>query len=246
MRFRSILLIVGLDIIPLTIDWSQITGFLRSPLMTPFWAIGNIFVAFAFWIWIITPILHFTNTWYGNYMPISTSVSYDNTGQNYNVTKILNDQFEFDLSKYKAYSPLFLGTTFALAYGLTFASLTALLVHAYLFHGSQVWQQWKESLDQEEDIHMKLNRVYKEAPDWWYIALGVGTFAMALATCEGWDTKMVFHSLFLLIIALVGFDSINCDCLNILHSCRDYRSHLKLSTGAQRYRRIHRSIRASR
>ena len=90
---------------------------------------------------------------------------------------------------------MFLGTTFALVYGLSFASLTSLLVHVYLFHGTQIWQQWKESLDQEEDIHMKLNRAYKQAPDWWYIALGVATFAMSLATCEGWDTKMVFHLL---------------------------------------------------
>ena len=183
---------VGLDVIPLTIDWSQITGFLGSPLMTPFWAIGNVFVGFAFWIWIITPILHFTNTWYGKYMPISTSVSYDNTGHTYNVSKILNDHFDFDISKYEAYSPLFLGTTFALAYGLSFASLTALIVHIYLFHGSQIWQQFKESQDQEEDIHMRLNRAYRQAPDWWYIALGVATFAMAITTCEGWDTGMVF------------------------------------------------------
>jgi len=148
---------IGLDIIPLTIDWSQITGYLGSPLMTQFWAIGNTFVGFAFWIWIITPILQFTNIWYGKYMPISTSVSYDNTGRIYNVTKILNDHFDFDISKYKAYSPLFLGTPFALGYGLSFASLTALLVHVYLFHGSNIWQQFTTSLDEEEDIHMRPN-----------------------------------------------------------------------------------------
>ena len=115
---------IGLDIIPLTLDWSQITGYLSSPLMTPFWAIANVFVGFVFWIWFLTPILHFTNVWYGKYMPISTSVSYDNTGSKYNFTKILNDQFEFDLAKYKSYSSLFLGTTFALSYGLSFASLS--------------------------------------------------------------------------------------------------------------------------
>jgi hypothetical protein len=92
---------IGLDIIPLTLDWSQITGYLSSPLMTPFWAIANVFVGFVFWIWFLTPILHFTNVWYGKYMPISTSVSYDNTGRKYNFTNILNDQFEFDLAKYK-------------------------------------------------------------------------------------------------------------------------------------------------
>jgi len=159
--------------------------------MTPFWAIGNIFFGFAFWIWFITPIIHFTNVWYGKYMPISTPASYDNTGANYNVSRILNPDFEFDLAKYKAYSPLFLGTTFALAYGQSFASITSVLVHVYLYHGSEIWGQFKESLDQDEDVHMKLNRVYHQAPDWWYVVLGVVTFAISIAACEAWETRMV-------------------------------------------------------
>jgi hypothetical protein len=40
--------------------------------------------------------------------------------------------------------------------------------------------------------HMKLSRAYRQAPDWWYIALGAGMFAMALDVCEGWDTRMVY------------------------------------------------------
>ena len=159
--------------------------------MTPFWAIANVFVGFVFWIWIVSPALHFSNVWYGKYMPVSTPVSYDNTGAEYNVTNILDSAFHFDLAKYKAYSPLFLGTTFALAYGLSFASITCVLVHTYLFYGAEIWRQFKESLNQEDDIHMKLNKVYKQAPDWWYAALGLVMFGVAIGTCEGWDTQMV-------------------------------------------------------
>lgn len=182
---------VGLAVIPLTLDWSQVSGYLLSPLMTPFWAIGNVFVAFAFWIWFITPILHFTNVWYGKYMPISTSISYDNTGSKYKVSRVLNDKFQFDLAKYKAYSPLFLGTTFALAYGLLFGAISSVLVHTYLWYGDEIWRQFKESLNQEDDIHMKLNKAYRQAPDWWYLVLGLVVVAMAIGVCEGWDTQMV-------------------------------------------------------
>jgi len=125
-------------------------------------------------------------------MPISTPRSYDNTGAPYNVSRVLNEQFEFDLGKYKAYSPLFLGTTFALAYGQSFASITSVLVHVYLYHGSEIWYQFRESLNQDEDIHMRLNRVYRQAPDWWYLVLGIVTFAMSVAACEAWETRMVF------------------------------------------------------
>lgn len=159
--------------------------------MTPFWAIGNIFIAFAFWIWFVTPILHFTNVWYGKYMPISTPVSYDNTGNRYKVANVLNGNFEFDLAKYKEYSPLFLGTTFALAYGQSFASITSILVYTYLFHGENIWRQFKQSLEEDEDIHAKLNKAYRQVPEWWYMALGLGMLAMAFAVCEGWPTFMV-------------------------------------------------------
>lgn len=60
-------------------------------------------------------------------MPISSTGSFDNTGNPYNVTQILTPQATFDPEKYKTYSPLFLSTTFALSYGLSFASVTGAL-----------------------------------------------------------------------------------------------------------------------
>jgi OPT oligopeptide transporter protein len=230
---------VGLDVLPITFDWAQITGFLLSPLMTPFWAIGNIVFGFAFWIWFITPILHFTNVWYGKYLPISTPGSYDNTGANYNVSRILNPAFEFDLAKYKAYSPLFLGTTFALAYGQSFASITSVLVHVYLFHGSEIWAQFKQSLDQDEDIHMKLNRVYRQAPDWWYLALGVVTFAMSVVACEAWETRLVSDSLDVADSALVGGCPRNRFGASLFRSHRCHPGHLQLSARIECSNRVY-------
>ncbi len=57
-------------------------------------------------------------------MPISSTGSFDNTGNAYDVTRILTPEGTFDPDKYKAYSTLFLSTTFALSYGLSFASVT--------------------------------------------------------------------------------------------------------------------------
>ena len=50
--------------------------------------------------------------------------SFDNTGGSYDVTRILSNGTVFDQAKYEAYSPLFLSTTFAISYGLSFASIT--------------------------------------------------------------------------------------------------------------------------
>ena len=62
-------------------------------------------------------------------------------------------------------------TTFALAYGLSFATITSLIVYTYLHHGTTIWKQYRNSSEEEPDIHMKLMRKYKEAPTWWYMSL---------------------------------------------------------------------------
>ena len=61
---------------------------------------------------------------------ISSRGSYTNTGLPYDVTRIVNADATFNEEEYKNYSPLFLSTTFAISYGLSFASITATLTHA--------------------------------------------------------------------------------------------------------------------
>ena len=73
-----------------TFDWSQIVV-LGSPLASPWWSEANALIGFVGFFWILTPILHYSNVWSGKYLPISSSYSYDNTGQIYNVSKIIND-----------------------------------------------------------------------------------------------------------------------------------------------------------
>ena len=62
-------------------------------------------------------------------------------------------------------------TTFAMAYGLSFAAISSLIVHTYLHNGEQIWKQYRNSTSEKPDIHMKLMRKYKEAPSWWYTSL---------------------------------------------------------------------------
>lgn len=58
-------------------------------------------------------------------MPMSSRGSFDNTGKTYDVSKIINlGDSSLNLFKYQGYSPLFLSTTFAISYGLSFASIT--------------------------------------------------------------------------------------------------------------------------
>ena len=55
---------------------------------------------------------------------LSSRTSFDRFGQSYDVSRIINPDATLNVELYEAYSPLFLSTTFALSYGLSFASIT--------------------------------------------------------------------------------------------------------------------------
>jgi OPT family small oligopeptide transporter len=175
----------GLGMSIITFDWAQI-AFIGSPLATPWWAEANTAAGFVFFFWFLTPVLHYTNTWSSRYMPISSRVSYDHFGKRYNVTRIVNPvDASFDAAEYEAYSPLFLPTTFALAYGLSFASVTATLTHAFLYFRKQVWVRARRSMDEQPDVHARLMSKYRQVPDWWYaVIFGALPRAFALP-CTG-------------------------------------------------------------
>ena len=100
-----------------------------------------------------------------------SSLSFDNTGKTYNVSRIINDDSSFNLEAYKAYSPLFLSTSFAITYGLGFALVTATLIHAFFYYRKRAWVYARRSLSQHDDLHARLMSVYQEVPDWWYLTI---------------------------------------------------------------------------
>lgn len=116
---------------------------------------------------IVTPAVHYSGVWFSDFLPLSDNSVHDNTGATYNVTRILNSQGTFDEAAYKAYSPLFLSTTFAISYGISFAAVLSIVVHVALYHGQDLWLRLKMARDQEDDIHMRLMKKYRDAPDWY-------------------------------------------------------------------------------
>ena len=67
----------------------------------------------------------------------------------------LINRFRRHVMQYKAYSPLFLSTTFTLSYGLSFVSITATLVHAFLYFRKQIYVQARRHLRQPGDLRIQ-------------------------------------------------------------------------------------------
>ncbi|KAH8732383.1 OPT oligopeptide transporter protein-domain-containing protein [Phaeosphaeriaceae sp. PMI808] len=134
----------GLGLFPVTFDWAQI-AYIGSPLVTPFWAAMNIVAGLVLVMWFAAPIMYYMNVMYSAYMPILSAAVWDNRGKPYDVSKILTKDFLFDEGAYNDYSRVYLPITYVLSYALQFAALTALLSHTGLWHGKDIWRQWRRS-----------------------------------------------------------------------------------------------------
>ncbi|RKF53705.1 Sexual differentiation process protein isp4 [Golovinomyces cichoracearum] len=187
--------LTGLGLIPITFDWTVITGYLASPLIPPWHAIMNTLIGLA--IFTIIPALgiQFTGAWYSNYFPMQTSQSYDNTGKRYNVSRILNTDFQFDEAAYKSYSPIFLSTNFALSYGISFAAISAVIIHTALYETKNIWHQFRRARDQQDDCHMRLMKKYTDAPDWWYLVLFSIMLVLSFVVILVWDTHFTWWAM---------------------------------------------------
>ncbi|KAI5207553.1 small oligopeptide transporter [Aureobasidium subglaciale] len=196
----------GMALLPITFDWTQITGYVFSPLIPPWHAIGNTLIGLVLFYWITASAVHFSGTWYADYLPFSDSSSYDNTASVYNVSKILTPEITLDLTKYKEYSPLFLSTTFALCYGLSFAAISAVVVHTILFHGKFIMDRWRRSRDDMRDVHQEMMDKYPKVPAWWFLSLLAVCIGLSFATIYAYPTEMSWWALILaFIISFVWF-----------------------------------------
>ncbi|KAE8249351.1 hypothetical protein A4X13_0g5242 [Tilletia indica] len=189
----------GLGMGILTFDWSQIS-YVGSPLVTPWFTEAQTLFSLVFFYWFISPILYYKNIKNGAYLPMLDNHVFDRFGERFNVSAVITPDGTFDATNYNDYSQQFLPVPFMISYGLSFASVTSILVHVYLYHGKEIVNQFKSSLKNEPDIHARLMSRYKEVPNAWYIATFVVSVALGFAATLAWPT---FHPWWALILALV-------------------------------------------
>ncbi|OAA58931.1 Oligopeptide transporter OPT superfamily [Niveomyces insectorum RCEF 264] len=179
----------GLGLLPLSIDWTQI-NYAGFPLMTPFYITCNAFAVVVLFYLLLSPILYYTNVWNSAYLPLLSSTTYDNTGKVYNISRVVDKNLNFVLSKYEAYSPMYISMSYSLTYALSFAAVTSIVFYTYLYNGKEIYAKFKNARHGGEDIHKRLMNSYKEVPDWWYGILTVSVLGLGILTIRYWDTGL--------------------------------------------------------
>ncbi|KAG5921593.1 hypothetical protein E4U42_005788 [Claviceps africana] len=195
----------GLGLIPITFDWMTVSSWLNSPLQTPLFAILN--VGFGFLICILGSVgLAYAGPEYYKYLPLSANRNWDRYAKVYNTSRILTAEYTVNETAYEQYSPILLGATFSLSYCMSFATLASTITHCALFYGGDIWRRARSYKSEEADIHMKLMRKYREAPEWWFATAFAISFAFGMIASQVWKTHLPWWAYLLcIIIALVFF-----------------------------------------
>jgi OPT family small oligopeptide transporter len=203
----------GMGILPVTFDWSQI-AYIGSPLVLPTWTILNVLASLVFWIYIISPAIYYSNTWYTGYLPFQSNAVYDNTGAKYNVSKVIDrtNGFSFDYAKYQEYSDIYMPVTYGLnTFGLCFATITALFVWLFLEKRQQIiniarTSSFSRLWGNKEMYRKNPQPQYESVPTWWYLIAGLVAVALGIFASEYYPVQLRWYgALFSFAIATVFF-----------------------------------------
>ncbi|XP_074564143.1 oligopeptide transporter 4-like isoform X2 [Curcuma longa] len=174
----------GLGVGAFTLDWAAVASFLGSPLVCPFFAIANVFVGYALLMYVAIPLCYWGfNLYDAKTFPIFSSDLFTASGQTYNITAIVNNNFEIDMAAYEQEGRINLSMFFALSYGFGFAAIAATLSHVIFFYGGEIYDRFRVAYKGKPDIHTKLMKKYEDIPQWWFQVLLAATFAASLILC---------------------------------------------------------------
>ncbi|KAK6130769.1 hypothetical protein DH2020_035480 [Rehmannia glutinosa] len=198
----------GLGLGALTLDWSTVASFLFSPLISPFFAIANVFIGYFMIMYIVIPISYWgLNVYNAKTFPIYSADLFTANGQEYDISAIVDHKFELDLEQYRKQGKIHLSTFFSLTYGFGFATIASTVTHVVLFYGrdslgnsveatllgirtalliafGEIYERYRASSKGKKDIHTKLmKKNYKDIPSWWFYILLAVTMVVSLFLC---------------------------------------------------------------
>ncbi|XP_028790704.1 oligopeptide transporter 6-like [Neltuma alba] len=182
----------GLGIGSFGVDWSTISAYLGSPLVSPWFATANVAVGFVLVMYVMTPLSYWFNVYNAKNFPIFSNQLFTGNGSIYDISSIVDSNFHLDRNAYSTIGPLYLSTFFAMTYGMGFATLSATLTHVLLFNGREIWQQSRKAFKESKtmDIHTRLMKKYKSVPTWWFLIILAVNLALIFFSVQYYNESL--------------------------------------------------------
>lgn len=116
--------------------------------------------------------MYFTNTLNAlNFAPMGSG-TWDKTGANYNISRILNPDFSLNQEAMDAYSPPYWSASYALQFFFGFAASTGAMVYSVLWYGVPAYHGMRDAFRNRrsnyDDPYLKLMETFPRVPHWWY------------------------------------------------------------------------------
>lgn len=167
----------GLGMGSFSFSWFNLSWTLGSPMIIPRWAVLNITVGFVFAVWIITPIIYFTDVW--------------NT-YNHTIAEVTRST--------STWSAINVVSTAA-----AFANLTAVLIHMFLHHSKILWKQLcaRSLKEKGNDVHCRLIALYPDVPDWWFLIVSFLSFIVIVVVGQVSRIILWYETFFSLIVPIL-------------------------------------------
>ncbi|KAH7445193.1 hypothetical protein KP509_02G112200 [Ceratopteris richardii] len=197
----------GLGVGAISLDWAGVSAYLLSPLVSPFFAIVNIAVGFVLFIYLLVPVAYWNDWYHAKRFPIFSSKLFNENGTVYDIQAVLSSDFTLNTTAYNQLGQVHLSITFALAYGLGFATIAATVTHVVCFYGKEIWYRSREAMHTKKDIHARLMEKYPDIPWQWWAILLFGSVGMSLVTCLVFKDKvqLPWWGLLLACVLAAGF-----------------------------------------
>ncbi|RKP27323.1 OPT oligopeptide transporter protein-domain-containing protein [Syncephalis pseudoplumigaleata] len=195
----------GMGLLNVSLDWTMVGAF--GPLYTPWWAQLNFYVGVIIAVWVVAPSLYLTNTMNAQlYEPVMVT-QYDEEANEYDINRILRDNYEVDEAKLNAYSGLRMSPYIVFLYFMALAAVASTLMHVFLYYRHTIYRQFRASRKEKEDVHSRMMRAYPEVPVSWYIGIFVAMLVAAIVVCEMSSIRLPWWAV-LVAVTIAGFMSL--------------------------------------
>lgn len=168
----------GFGLPNISLDWNAVST--SGPLYQPWWAALNFYAGLAGAMYVVMPLLYFSNFWDAQKFPspIDAGLYESKTYTKFDIAALLRSDHTLDWAKFNDKKPVLLTPWFAISYGLSFAVLTSMISHVVLWHRKDVVKAMR--YPQHDDIHNRLMRAYQPVPRSWYLWTLVGSLSVAI------------------------------------------------------------------